>query len=82
MFSTTSAMQVEFCITAEGGDTEGTGRLQGMRGIDHSVYYRQVCACMHVPGFVRDTQLVFVPRGSQHGVPKDRGMTTASFGTW
>ncbi|KAG2494253.1 hypothetical protein HYH03_007608 [Edaphochlamys debaryana] len=32
-------MQVEFCVTAEGGDASA-GRLQGLRGLDHAVYYR------------------------------------------
>lgn len=32
-------LQVEFCVTAEGGDA-GAGRLQGLRGLDHAVYYR------------------------------------------
>ncbi|GIL45006.1 hypothetical protein Vafri_2415 [Volvox africanus] len=32
-------MQVEFCVTAEGGDAS-SGRLQGLRGLDHAVYYR------------------------------------------
>ncbi|GLC33109.1 hypothetical protein PLESTB_000369500 [Pleodorina starrii] len=32
-------MQVEFCLTAEGGDAS-SGRLQGLRGLDHAVYYR------------------------------------------
>ncbi|GFR50536.1 hypothetical protein Agub_g12806 [Astrephomene gubernaculifera] len=34
-------LQVEFCLTAEGGDAEGAGRLQGLRGLDHAVYYRE-----------------------------------------
>ncbi|KAG2422373.1 hypothetical protein HXX76_016097 [Chlamydomonas incerta] len=33
-------LQVEFCVTAEGGDA-GAGRLQGLRGLDHAVYYRE-----------------------------------------
>lgn len=37
-------LSVEYCLTGEGGDA-GAGRLQGLRGIDHNVYYR--CAWMH-----------------------------------
>lgn len=33
--------QVEFCVTAEGGDAS-SGHLQGLRGLDHAVYYRYV----------------------------------------
>lgn len=32
-------LSVEFCLMGESGDA-GAGRLQGLRGIDHNVYYR------------------------------------------
>jgi pullulanase/glycogen debranching enzyme len=33
-------MALEFCVTGEGADA-ATGGLQGMRGLDAQIYYRQ-----------------------------------------
>lgn len=64
-------VQVEFCVTAEGGDAS-TGRLQGLRGLDHAVYYRwgRVAGASRVDG----GRLLCTARVDGRGEP--RGGTT------